>query len=458
MSNFFTSLEDLRTLGTSTTIKKVSKGVMGIEDLGKNYSRGISDVEECVEMAVEDISVSNQFGMLVASNLQYVDAISRVVEGRNNYVRQQKTMGNESFSDVKMINALALSTEGKVSDWFKKVWEGIKEAFRRLIVAIGNIVRSVIAWFKKATVKRQAKVYEYYRNAPQAKDWEKAKITCNVYNKGMKKVTEVMKITSAQSGHGDEIHNAVEKFMKTKDVTIQDKQVFVKKVEKIAFSLFDNFKIKGKNGKETFSKWSGTAFFNSYVFGDASPEKKEQTFGDVMKGITGSQKGFADVLSAKASAEILKIVGIGRKVINDLAKDLKFVEKTAKTLSDKDWERKYSLRHPGDSLKNLGSAAYDKARGADGQKTQGKSQEVVKAINKLRWYKSILTNNLLGSFMAYVRMRTIVFNIFMKSIKGDLKDFKTGKDASYYSKIDTGTTKSFNDSDKLIRDFRSKKK
>lgn len=443
MSNFFTSLEDLRTLGAPRSIKRTGNGVTGIEDLGRNYSRGISDVEECVEMAVEDISLSNQFGLLVASNVQYVEAVSRVVEGRNNYVRHQKTMGNESFSDVKMIRPMALSTEGKVGDWFKKIWEGIKEAFRRLIVAIGNIIRTVIAWFKKATVKRQAKVYEYYKNVPLSDKWQDKTIKCHEYQgNAMNKVTEVIKITSAQSGHGDKIHDAVEKYLNKKEKTASDKVKLGKEVNDVAVKLFDNFKVKDKHGKEVFSKWSGTAFFNSYVFGKVNPEKKEQKFGEVMKGITGSEKGFGEVLSTKASAEILKLVGVGRKVINGLSKDLKFVEKLIKKVEDKEFNTKkyFGLKEEDDGAAN--------------------KKELVKSINKLRWYKGILTNNLLGSFMAYVKMRTIVFNIFMKSIKGDnLKNFKKGvSDKEYYKNIRKSNKETWKDTDKSIKDYQYRDK
>lgn len=459
MGNIYSSLDSLRSLSRPTA--KSQYAIAGVRELSENYQNRNATLEECVEMAVEDLALSNQVGILVGSNLSRVEKIVSVVEHRNNYVRKQKAMGVESFQGAKMIDGFALSTEGKVKDFFSRILNGIKEAFRKLIVVVGNIIRTVISWVRSGTVKKQAKFYEIYKNAPLKEGWKTEKMKSYPYVNGLIKSLEIMKVVSAQEGGaqsvGEKIHKYVEDYTggnawKAKKDThgVGERKTLYKEVGEELEKLISRFKVSvtsKKNGtSEKAAMWSGNAVYNQYVFGTTKPEKKEMTWGEVVKGISGSETGFGEVLGMTATAGALKIVAIGRKMIKGLSTDVKLVEKIAKSaLKTEEWKN---------------SADKDK-KVAKGNVSAYKL-DVAKALNAMRSYKGIVVNNLMSSFMNYVRMRTVVFSIFVKSIKKNdgFKEYKKGikKDKDGLKTINKGLKDKWKGVSDAAKNFRKKSK
>lgn len=421
-NNYLQSLEDLRTMSAP---RKRSNSISGMSDLKKVYSNESSTDEEAMLMALEHKAISDEIGILTAQNLKTVEVIGRVVQKRNDYVMKQKAMGVEGFQDARPVSALALSTEGKAKDFFLKILRAIAEGFRRLIVTVSNIVKTVVTWVQSKKVKAQANTYETYRSFPKKADWEKMEINAydysgaNLSGSAYSRTQDVIKLVSAQNGGAEKVKTLIEKYtdaaltesemrggqithtkshlfglVKTKTSTSSTaefgaaRDTLFSEVEKVVNDLIANFNIKkGKNGKTGAALWSGSALFNLRVFGTDKPTKKKQKAGDLMKDITGAVNGF-DMLGTRETAKILSVVASGKRMIENLTRDVKFVEgiaRKAAKVSEADRER---------------------------------FTNVSKSLNKMRTYKSVLAGNLLSSFMNYTRMRTYVYNIFVKAVRG----------------------------------------
>lgn len=432
-NNYLQSLEDLRTLSAP---RKRSNSISGMSDLKKVYSNESSTDEEAMLMALEHKAISDEIGILTAQNLKTVEVIGRVVQRRNDYVMKQKAMGVEGFQDARPVSALALSTEGKAKDFFLKILRAIAEGFRRLIVTVSNIVKTVVTWVQSKKVKAQANTYETYRSFPKKADWEKMEITAydysgaNLSGSAYSRTQDVIKLVSAQNGGAEKVKTLIEKYTEAAltdsemrggrvEVSLRDRGNYLKteptwkdgikkatqkftssdryndvrnnlfsEVEKVVNDLVANFNIKkGKDGKTSAALWSGSALFNLRVFGTDKPTKKKQKAGDLMKDITGAVNGF-DMLGTRETAKILSVVASGKRMIETLTRDVKFVEgiaRKAAKVSESDRER---------------------------------FTNVSKSLNKMRTYKSVLAGNLLSSFMNYTRMRTYVYNIFVKAVRG----------------------------------------
>lgn len=427
-NNYLQSLEDLRTMSAP---RKRSNSISGMSDLKKVYSNESSTDEEAMLMALEHKAISDEIGILTAQNLKTVEVIGRVVQKRNDYVMEKKAMGVEGFQDARPVSALALSTEGKAKDFFMKILRAIAEGFRRLIVTVSNIVKTVVTWVQSKKVKAQANTYETYRSFPKKADWEKMEINAydysgaNLSGSAYSRTQDVIKLVSAQNGGAEKVKTLIEKYTEAaltesevrggrvkvsprervdyfqkgeyrksvQEFTSTDRyneardNLFTE-VEKVVNDLIANFNIKkGKDGKTSAALWSGSALFNLRVFGTDKPTKKKQKAGDLMKDITGAVNGF-DMLGTRETAKILSVVASGKRMIENLTRDVKFVEgiaRKAAKVSEADRER---------------------------------FTNVSKSLNKMRTYKSVLAGNLLSSFMNYTRMRTYVYNIFVKAVRG----------------------------------------
>ena len=344
---------------------------------------------------------------------------------------KQKAMGVEGFQDARPVSALALSTEGKAKDFFLKILRAIAEGFRRLIVTVSNIVKTVVTWVQSKKVKAQANTYETYRSFPKKADWEKMEVTAydysgaNLSGSAYSRTQDVIKLVSAQNGGAEKVKTLIEKYTEAAltesevrgggvKVSLRDRGNYLVKdgvrkatqkftstdryneardnlftqVEKVVNDLIANFNIKkGKDGKTSAALWSGSALFNLRVFGTDKPTKKKQKAGDLMKDITGAVNGF-DMLGTRETAKILSVVASGKRMIEHLTRDVKFVEgiaRKAAKVSEADRER---------------------------------FTNISKSLNKMRTYKSVLAGNLLSSFMNYTRMRTYVYGIFVKAVRG----------------------------------------
>lgn len=427
-NDYLQSLEDLRTLSAP---RKRSNSISGMGDLKKVYSNESSTDEEAMLMALEHKAISDEIGILTAQNLKTVEVIGRVVQKRNDYVMKQKAMGVEGFQDARPVSALALSTEGKAKDFFLKILRAIAEGFRRLIVTVSNIVKTVVTWVQSKKVKAQANTYETYRSFPKKADWEKMEVTAydysgaNLSGSAYSRTQDVIKLVSAQNGGAEKVKTLIEKYTEAAltesevrgggvKVSLRDRGNYLVKdgvrkatqkftstdryneardnlftqVEKVVNDLIANFNIKkGKDGKTSAALWSGSALFNLRVFGTDKPTKKKQKAGDLMKDITGAVNGF-DMLGTRETAKILSVVASGKRMIEHLTRDVKFVEgiaRKAAKVSEADRER---------------------------------FTNISKSLNKMRTYKSVLAGNLLSSFMNYTRMRTYVYGIFVKAVRG----------------------------------------
>lgn len=427
-NNYLQSLEDLRTMSAP---RKRSNSISGMSDLKKVYSNESSTDEEAMLMALEHKAISDEIGILTAQNLKTVEVIGRVVQKRNDYVMEKKAMGVEGFQDARPVSALALSTEGKAKDFFMKILRAIAEGFRRLIVTVSNIVKTVVTWVQSKKVKAQANTYETYRSFPKKADWEKMEINAydysgaNLSGSAYSRTQDVIKLVSAQNSGAEKVKTLIEKYTEAAltesevrggrvKVSVRERVDYFKKgeygksvqeftptdryneardtlfseVEKVVNDLIANFNIKkGKDGKTSAALWSGSALFNLRVFGTDKPTKKKQKAGDLMKDITGAVNGF-DMLGTRETAKILSVVASGKRMIENLTRDVKFVEgiaRKAAKVSEADRER---------------------------------FTNVSKSLNKMRTYKSVLAGNLLSSFMNYTRMRTYVYNIFVKAVRG----------------------------------------
>lgn len=402
-TNYFASLEDLRSFGRPQNLGEYA--VEGMSELGKIYMNKYDTIEDCIERSMEHLGMAEQFGIMTHQNIQTVEAVSNIIENRNRYIYRQRQMGVESFYGVKMIDPLAFSLEAnggtgesfgtKLKNWVKKIANAIKEAFRQLILSIGNFIKAVISWFKSATVKRQAEYYEKYKNVTKATLKADEKIKCLPYkNNALQTCVAFMKKLAAVDDRLETCREEIEKGIADTKDGLPGTDKFKKALTSLVKggeNTISRIYTKEKGGKTKEGVARGTALFNYEMFSTVSPKTVEQNASTVVENCGG----FA-MLSRSKSQEVLKIVATGRKFIKGLSKDIKSVDKIVKS-------SEYYTSDAGDKSKT--------------KERRNGVKEQLKQITNLKKVKSDLTNNLFSAFFGYVRMRTVVFTLFKKCIK-----------------------------------------
>jgi hypothetical protein len=113
--------------------------------------------------AVSAIGAANRNVMFVHSSLNALDDRLRTAGKIAKAVNTAKQHGTEGFADVKYLNPWEYAIESKAGDFFKKIWQAIRTACRRVIEAIAYIIKWIGNAIAGADVKAQVKDYDYFK-------------------------------------------------------------------------------------------------------------------------------------------------------------------------------------------------------------------------------------------------------------------------------------------------------
>lgn len=118
--------------------------------------------EDMIAGAVTSLGNANRNIMFVNSSLEALDDRLAFAGKIANAVNPAVARGAEGFSGVKMLNPWEYAVEGKSKDFFKRIWDAIRTACRKVIDAIVYFIKWVGNAVASIDVKAQVKDYEYY--------------------------------------------------------------------------------------------------------------------------------------------------------------------------------------------------------------------------------------------------------------------------------------------------------
>ena len=166
----------------SPTVARKSVKLMGVGKAVSVFANPSKSTEEMISGAVSAIGNANRNVMFVHSSLSALDDRLRTASKIASAVNTAKQRGTEGFADVKYLNPWEYAIESRAGDFFKKIWQAIRTACRRVIEAIAYIIKWIGNAIASADVKAQVKDYDYYTK-------NKARITKYAEAAGVPKAT-----------------------------------------------------------------------------------------------------------------------------------------------------------------------------------------------------------------------------------------------------------------------------
>lgn len=118
--------------------------------------------EDMIAGAVTSLGNANRNIMFVNSSLEALEDRLSFAGKIANAVNPAVARGAEGFSGVKMLNPWEYAIEGKAKEFFKRIWDAIRTACRKVIDAIVYFIKWVGNAVASIDVKAQVKDYEYY--------------------------------------------------------------------------------------------------------------------------------------------------------------------------------------------------------------------------------------------------------------------------------------------------------
>lgn len=159
----------------SPTVTRKSVKLMGVGKAVSVLSSPSRSTEEMIAGAVSALGGANRNVMFVHSSLNALDDRLRTAGKIAQAVNTAKQHGTEGFTDVKYLNPWEYAIESKAGDFFKKIWQAIRSACRRVIEAIAYIIKWIGNAIAGADVKAQVKDYDYFtRNKARIDKYAKA--------------------------------------------------------------------------------------------------------------------------------------------------------------------------------------------------------------------------------------------------------------------------------------------
>ena len=168
------------------------QGVANAVRIMKDPSRASEDF---IQGAVTSIGAANRHVLYVNSSLEALNDRLRIASKIAYAVNTSKRRGAEGFSDVPMMNPWAYALEGNGKDFFKRVWQAICTACRRVIDAIANFIRWLGTVIAGLDTKKQIEHYKLYLDnkskiAQATEKLKNKKIKCPTWKIDKNKITE----------------------------------------------------------------------------------------------------------------------------------------------------------------------------------------------------------------------------------------------------------------------------
>lgn len=144
-----------------TTQRRAVKleGVGKVADIFNSTSKS---TEEFIQGAVSSLGNADCMVMYVHGSLEALDDRLQFAAKLAKPINTAKARGAEGFENVQTLNPWEYAIEGKVSDFFKRVWDAIKTACRRVIEAIAQFIKWLGNAIASLDVRSQLKDYDAY--------------------------------------------------------------------------------------------------------------------------------------------------------------------------------------------------------------------------------------------------------------------------------------------------------
>ena len=230
--------------------------------------------EEFIQGAVSSLGNADRMIMYVHGSLEALGDRLNTAAKVAKAVNTSKIHGAEGFQNVPMLDPWAYAIEGKASDFFKRIWEAIKTACRRVIDAIAYIIKWIGNAIAGADVRGQVKDYKFYTsNKGRIEKYAKAAKTDSVkfnsvaWKTGSKGVADLIKKAAGHyakmaSGKDDDL-KVMENISRINLSTLHDKSDYIKAFSKV-FGAGESFGVAAKN-LVTGKAGSATGAYNHIV-------------------------------------------------------------------------------------------------------------------------------------------------------------------------------------------------
>lgn len=162
----------------SVITPQVSRESYKLEGMGTAISTLNSSnrsTEDMIAGAVTSLGNANRNIMFVNSSLEALDDRLAFAGKVASAVNPAVVKGAEGFSGVKILNPWEYAIEGKAKEFFKRIWDAIRTACRKVIDAIVYFIKWVGNAIASVDVKAQVKDYEYFlKNKSMIEKYSKA--------------------------------------------------------------------------------------------------------------------------------------------------------------------------------------------------------------------------------------------------------------------------------------------
>lgn len=135
------------------------EGAVNAVNIIKSSNRSTEDM---IAGAVTSLGNANRNIMFVNSSLEALEDRLSFAGKIANAVNPAVARGAEGFSGVKMLNPWEYAIEGKAKEFFRRIWDAICTACRKVIDSIVYFIKWVGNAIASIDVKAQVKDYEYY--------------------------------------------------------------------------------------------------------------------------------------------------------------------------------------------------------------------------------------------------------------------------------------------------------
>lgn len=135
----------------------------GVQSVGRIYKSNSTSTEEFAVAAIADLGVVERNVMFVNSMHKGLADRLQIASGVASKISAAKAQGREGFVNKEVLNPWSYAIEGSAKEFFKRIWDAIKSACRRIITAIANLIKRLGVAIESIDVKSQIRDYETYK-------------------------------------------------------------------------------------------------------------------------------------------------------------------------------------------------------------------------------------------------------------------------------------------------------
>ena len=134
----------------------------GVTKVAEIFNSPSKSTEEFIQGAVTSLGNADCMGMYVHTSLEALEDRLMFASKLARPINTAKARGAEGFENVQTLDPWAYAIEGKVGDFFKRVWDAICTACRRVIEAIAHFIKWLGNAIASLDTRSQIKDYQTY--------------------------------------------------------------------------------------------------------------------------------------------------------------------------------------------------------------------------------------------------------------------------------------------------------